>query len=239
MAESVQDRIWMGPELQHKRSMPKNKHLKFQRVKDLPNVTITGWTPCPAHEEYPWDHTRYFGMKRWLELGCGKGEHSLAFAAANPGTLCVGVDRKSHRICVGAETAIAMGLENLHFLRAHIERLESFFAKHSIDEIWLTFPDPHPKHRMSHRRLTAPSFLDVYAKLLIPGGKVNLKTDSDLLVDYTCEAVRQWGGQVVAMADDRDAAGCAPIAAPGVVSAFEHIARAKGRTIKYVTFGLE
>jgi hypothetical protein len=34
-------------------------------------------------------------VSRVLELGCGKGEHSLAFAATNPDILYMGVDRKS------------------------------------------------------------------------------------------------------------------------------------------------
>ena len=57
----------------------------------------------------------------------------------------------------------------------------SIFVQHSIHEIWLTFPDPHPKKRTIKNRLSAVPFLDAYAHLLIPGGKVHLKTDSDLL----------------------------------------------------------
>ena len=218
--------------------MPKNKRQKYQRVKNLPNVTVTGWDSSPLPAAYPWYENRYDGMRRVLELGCGKGEHSLAFAAADPATLCVGVDRKSHRICVGAETAIAMGLENVQFLRAHIEGLEGFFMKQSIDEIWLTFPDPHPKFRTRHLRLSAPAFLDTYARLLMPGGKVHLKTDSDLLFDYTRESVVRWGGRVVVASANLHATDNGRIGAHEVVSAFEHAARSQGETIKYVVFEL-
>ena len=62
-----------------------------------------------------------------LELGCGKGEHSLGFAAVNPGKLYLGIDSKSHRICVGAEKAMAQGLENVMFLQVRIERIQDFF----------------------------------------------------------------------------------------------------------------
>jgi len=177
-------------------------------------------------------------MKRVIELGCGKGEHSLAFAAANIDTLCVGVDYKSHRLCVGAEKAIAKGLDNVYFLRARIENLESFFIKQSIDEIWLTFPDPHPKHRKSKFRLTAPPFLETYAKLLISGGNVNLKTDSDLLFDYTRKTVVRWGGHVVSVLDDLHETGEGTVGARDVVSAFELAARSQGATIKYMAFQL-
>lgn len=221
--------------------MPKNKLQKYQRVNDLPNVTITEWgiSPSPSPSAYPWDANRYAGMRKLLELGCGKGEHSLAFAAADPNLLCVGVDRKSHRICVGAEKAIALGLDNVHFLRALIDDIEKFFRKRSIDEIWLTFPDPHPKLRTSHLRLTSPTFLDRYARLLKPGGSVHLKTDSNLLFDYTRETVSHWGGRVVAAVEDLHMAKNGNLGAHEVVSAFESEAKARGETVKYVAFKLE
>ncbi len=220
--------------------MPKNKRQKYQRVNDLPNVTVTEWnsSPSPAPAEYPWTANRYDGMRRILELGCGKGEHSLAFAAADPDTLCIGVDRKSHRICVGAEAAIAMGLDNVQFLRARIEGLDAFFTKQSIDDIWLTFPDPHPKLRTRHLRLSAPAFLDTYARLLKPMGRVHLKTDSDRLFDYTLESVDRWGGRVVVASNDLHAMDNDRIGARGVVSAFEHAARLQGETINYLAFEL-
>ena len=121
-------------------------------------------------------------MEQILELGCGKGEHSLAFAAAHPDKLCVGIDAKSHRICVGAEKALADGLKNVHFLRARIESIESFFLPQSIHQIWLTFPDPYPKKRAVKSRLSAPSFLKAYARLIVPGGMIFLKTDSDFFL---------------------------------------------------------
>ncbi|BBO81793.1 tRNA (guanine-N(7)-)-methyltransferase [Desulfosarcina ovata subsp. sediminis] len=218
--------------------MPKNKRQKHRRVKTLPNVTITESGATISSGPYPWNENRYDGMKRVLELGCGKGEHSLAFAAANPDALCVGVDRKSHRICVGAETAMAKGLDNVQFLRAPIECLAAFFANQSIHEIWLTFPDPHPKPRTSHLRLSAPRFLDTYAALLVPGGKVNLKTDSRLLFDYTHESVARCGGHVVVAADNLHKTDDGGIGAREVVSAFEYAARARGETIKYMAFEL-
>ena len=177
-------------------------------------------------------------MEKVLELGCGKGEHSLAFAAAHPNKLFVGIDSKSHRICVGAENAIAQGLDNILFLRAWIENIEAFFMKHSIHEIWLTFPDPHLKNREIKSRLSGPLFLDAYANLLIPGGCVFLKTDSEELYNYSQDSVEQWGGRVVAQTDNIHGDDDNPLYAGKVVSAFEKRARSKGKTIKYMAFQL-
>jgi tRNA (guanine-N7-)-methyltransferase len=218
--------------------MPKNKLFKYERVKHLPNVTFSVFGESAPPRSYPWYDERYRGMQRVLELGCGKGEYSLAFAAANPRKLCVGIDYKSHRICVGAERAIAKGLENVHFLRARVERIGDFFLKHSIQEIWLTFPDPHPKHRAIKSRLSASFFLGVYASLLVPGGTVYLKTDSDLLYEYTRASVQRWGGREITNSDAMHGADDGAEGTFEVVSAYEHAARSRGAAIKFIAFKL-
>jgi len=226
--------IW----LPDKKSMPKNKLYKYERVQQLPNVTFSAFGENPPPCSYPWNDERYAGMETVLELGCGKGEHSLAFAAANPRRLFVGVDLKSHRMCVGAEKAIAAGLDNVHFLRTRIERIGEFFVEQSIHEIWLPFPDPHPKQRAIKCRLSAGPFLDVYATLLVPGGTVHLKTDSRLLYDYTRQSVERWGGRVIAQSDNFHGSEERPADARTVVSAYEQAARARGAAIKYMAFKL-
>ncbi|WP_319404567.1 tRNA (guanosine(46)-N7)-methyltransferase TrmB [uncultured Desulfosarcina sp.] len=218
--------------------MPKNKLQKYERVKHLPNVTFSVFGKSLPPISYPWYEERFESMEKVLELGCGKGEHSLAFAVANPHQFYVGIDCKSHRLCVGAEKAIADGLENVHFLRARVERIREFFVKDSIREIWLTFPDPHLKTRAIKCRLSASPFLDAYANLLLPGGTVHLKTDSDLLYHYTCESVDRWGGRVVAASDNIHRTDSGSINPQGVVSAYEAAARSRGASIKYMVFTL-
>ncbi|MFH2093008.1 MAG: tRNA (guanosine(46)-N7)-methyltransferase TrmB [Pseudomonadota bacterium] len=218
--------------------MAKNKLHKYERVKHLPNVIFSEYGASRSQASYPWYKSQYDGMQKVLELGCGKGEHSIAFAGANPGKLFVGVDSKSHRMCVGAEQAIEQGLENVFFLRTQVERMEDFFVPTSIHQIWLTFPDPHLKHRSAKSRLSAASFLDAYAKLLVPAGVVCLKTDSDPLYHYTCESVEQWGGRVVVQCENIHGAEDNPLYACGVVSAFEKVAQEKRATIKFLAFQL-
>ncbi|WP_300456002.1 tRNA (guanosine(46)-N7)-methyltransferase TrmB [Desulfobacula sp.] len=218
--------------------MPKNKRHKYERVKHLTNVTFSLFGKSRPPCSYPWYAPRYAGMKKVLELGCGKGEYSLAFAAADPRSLCVGIDSKSHRICVGAEKAIARGLDNVHFLRTRIEHIREFFMEQTIHEIWLTFPDPHPKKRAVKCRLSAAPFIDTYAHLLIPGGTVYLKTDSDLLYNYTRESVEQWGGQVLTASENIHGTDDSTPGARDIVSAFESAARLQGTTIKYLAFTL-
>ncbi len=219
--------------------MAKNKLKKYERVKHLSNVTFSQFGVSHRPDAYLWYDDRYTGMKKVLELGCGRGEHSLAFAGANPRRLYVGIDSKSHRICVGAEQAIALGLENVHFLRVRVERILEFFKTQSIHEIWLTFPDPHLKNRAVKNRLSGPLFLNAYSRLLVPGGIVHLKTDNDLLYTYTQKAVENWGGHIISATPNLHATRAHTPVAGDVVSSFERKARMKNLTIKYLTFRLD
>ncbi len=218
--------------------MAKTKLHKYERVKQLPNVTFSQFGEKTTPGSYPWFQAPFADMEKILELGCGKGEHSLAFAVAED-LFCVGIDIKSDRICVGAETAMAAGQTNVHFLRAPIERIREFFEEDSITEIWLTFPDPHLKNRSIKNRLTSPAFLDAYAHLLVPGGTVHLKTDSDTFFDYSRDSVEQWGGQIISSSENVHDDEGVILRGCGTVSAFDAEARSQGKAIKYMAFTLE
>lgn len=218
--------------------MAKTKRHKYERVKLLPNVIIPDPDLLPSSPGYPWADTGFSDTKTILELGCGKGEHSLGFALANPDSLCVGVDCKSHRLCVGGEKALSLGLDNVFFLRTQIEDIRTFFPDQSIDEIWLTFPDPHPKQRSIKHRLTSPRFLDTYSRLLVPGGTIHLKTDNDLLYTYSKESADYWGGRILAAIPNLHEEKAPTLGARNIVSAFEIKATARKDTIKYLAFTL-
>jgi tRNA (guanine-N7-)-methyltransferase len=79
-----------------------------------------------------------------LELACGKGEYTVNLARLFPHKNFIGIDYKGNRIWRGAKTAIEEGIHNVGFLRIQIENLLEYFGPGEIDEIWITFPDPHP-----------------------------------------------------------------------------------------------
>ena len=120
-----------------------------------------------------------------LELGCGKGEYTIALAERNPNANYIGVDIKGARMWRGAKTATENGMKNVGFLRTRIEFINSFFAEGEVAEIWITFPDPQLKTRRAKKRLTSPIFLEYYAQFLAADGWINLKTDSQHLHLYT------------------------------------------------------
>ena len=77
-----------------------------------------------------------------LELGCGKGDYTLALALRHPEINYIGVDIKGARMWKGAKMATRLGLKNVGFLRTRIEFIGSLFGPGEVSEIWLTFSDP-------------------------------------------------------------------------------------------------
>lgn len=122
-----------------------------------------------------------------LELGCGKGDYTLALARIHPERNYIGVDIKGARLWRGAKTAVEEPLKNVAFIRTRIELIDRFFAEGEVSEIWITFCDPQLKK--PNKRLTAPRFLDTYACFLAPQSIMHLKTDSQELYDYTLNEV--------------------------------------------------
>lgn len=118
-----------------------------------------------------------------LELGCGKGDYTLALALRHPEINYIGVDIKGARMWKGAKMATRMGLKNVGFLRTRIEFIGSLFGPDEVSEIWLTFSDPQIGREK--KRLTSPRFLARYADFLRSDGIIHLKTDSRYLYEYT------------------------------------------------------
>ena len=136
-----------------------------------------------------------------LELGCGKGDYTIALAARNPSVNYIGVDIKGARLWAGAKYATEHAMGNVAFLRTRIEFIEAFFGPSEVSEIWLTFSDPQLRGS-ENARLSSPLFLERYRGFLRPGGIVHLKTDSRYLYEYTQAVCKVNDLQVLAYGTD-------------------------------------
>ena len=136
-----------------------------------------------------------------LELGCGKGDYTIALAERHPEINYIGVDIKGARLWKGAKYATENALPNVAFLRTRIEFIEAFFGPGEVSEIWLTFSDPQLRGS-ENSRLSSPLFLERYRKFLTPGGIVHLKTDSRFLYEYTAAVCQVNKLQVIASGTD-------------------------------------
>ena len=132
-----------------------------------------------------------------LELGCGKGEYTVAMARRDKDRNFIGVDIKGSRFWRGAKTCLDEGIENAGFLRTQIEIIDHLFAENEVSEIWINFPDPQIKYKRTKHRMTNSEFLQLYKKILKPDGVVNLKTDSEFMHGYTLGLLHGEGHQVL------------------------------------------
>ena len=168
--------------------MGKDKLKRFEEIKTFPNVLEP-----PVMETYTnkgkW-HQEIFKNDKpiILELGCGKGEYSVGLAKLYPDKNFVGIDIKGNRIYIGAKECLEKGIDNVMFLRTRIDFINNFFDTNEVDEIWLTFSDPQPKK--PRKRLSSKLFIDRYRKFLKKDGKIHMKTDSDLLFEFTEEEIK-------------------------------------------------
>ena len=170
-----------------------------------------------------------------LELGCGKGEYTVGLAREHRDINYIGVDIKGSRMWVGLCAARNEGLTNVAFLRTHIELIDNFFAENEVDEIWVTFPDPQPSKVC--KRHTGRNCLERYRKFLKEDGVVNLKTDSDLMYEFTVETAKEANYPIYynydnLYANDDD------LEVKKIRTYYEQIWLDKGLTIKYIRFGI-
>ena len=124
-----------------------------------------------------------------LELGCGKGDYTIALARRHPEMNFIGVDIKGARLWKGAKEATEEKMGNVAFLRTRIEFIDAFFGPGEVSQIWLTFSDPQLRGS-ENARLSSPLFLQRYSHFLEPDGIVHLKTDSRFLYEYTRSVIR-------------------------------------------------
>ncbi len=221
--------------------MGKNKHRKF-----ADNETFANMVQAPRADllenglplKGKW-HKEFFKNNKpiVLELGCGKGEYTVGLGERFPDKNFIGIDIKGARMWRGARTATDNKMDNIGFLRTHIELIHNCFAKGEVSEVWITFPDPQIKYRRRKKRLTAPDMLEMYRKVLTDDAIIHLKTDSQFLHGYTLGIVEGYGHKVLDSSYDIDRQK-SDNELLKIRTNYESIFRDKGMTITYIKFQL-
>ncbi len=172
-----------------------------------------------------------------LELACGKGEYATGLAKLYAEKNFIGVDIKGNRIWVGAKYSIDNNLGNVAFLRTQIHKIDSYFATNEIHEIWITFPDPQLRISKAKKRLTHPRFLRLYQKILTPGGKIHLKTDSPDLYNFTKTVIEIYKLTIIVDIEDVHKNELIPPEL-GIITHYESLDIAGSKKVFYLCFSL-
>ena len=171
-----------------------------------------------------------------VELGCGKGEYTVGLAKMFPEKNFIGIDIKGARFWKGAKTSLSEKINNVVFVRTQIELIENIFLMDEISEIWITFPDPQIKYKRTKHRLVNIDFLNRYKNILIKGGIINLKTDSDFLHGYLIGLIQGMGHEIIYSNHDIYNSSGVPIEATAIQTYYESLYLAEGKPITYLKF---
>ena len=128
-----------------------------------------------------------------VELGCGKGLFTAETAKNDPDVLLLGLEKIANVLIVALERAVQDEIQNVRFVNKLADYLTEFFAPGEISRIYINFCDPWPANRHKKRRLTGPLFLELYKRVLRPGGEIHFKTDDLPLFEFSLSDFERFG----------------------------------------------
>lgn len=165
-----------------------------------------------------------------LDIGCGSGDYSLHMAQLNPDINYILWDREPGVLIYALESLEELDLKNVIIIPREIDGIENIFEDGEIDSITIHFPNPWPKNRQNHRRLTYPLRLLKYKRVLKDGSIVDFRTDDDELYFDTINYIKKVGGEILNQSEDS--------APTKVISHYEKRFRSHGVKIKSIRFNL-
>jgi tRNA (guanine-N7-)-methyltransferase len=127
----------------------------------------------------------------WLEIGFGGGEHLAGWAINNPEIGIIGCEAFVNGVASLLEHIDHNQLTNIRIYPKPVQNLLKSLLSHSIERIFVMFPDPWPKARHQKRRLVNPGFLKEVSRLLVPGGLLHLASDDQSYIEGALETLIQ------------------------------------------------
>jgi tRNA (guanine-N7-)-methyltransferase len=124
-----------------------------------------------------------------LEIGFGYGEQLRHIAKNNPDRLCIGCEPFINGMGAMIRALLNAEKVNLPFLNIRTYHFDAnlllkSLPEHSLDRIFLLFPDPWPKKRHTKRRFLQPTLLKTVRNLLKKEGKWIIATDHPLYKEW-------------------------------------------------------
>ena len=126
-----------------------------------------------------------------LEIGMGMGDFIIESAINNPNIQYIGLEKD--RTCVGKviRKLEEKKIENIKILLADASNLQELIKEESVSHLYLHFSDPWPKKHHHKRRLTYPTYLKEYSRILKKDGLITFKTDNLFLFEDTLEYIKE------------------------------------------------
>ena len=114
-----------------------------------------------------------------LEVGAARGTFAVPMALRNPGDVLLASEVRRSQCRAILRRRTRRRIDNLYVMvgdiRLHLPGLLP--GEPVFDEVYVLFPDPWWKRRHRKRRLFQPSFFDLMACAIAPGGFLAVKSD--------------------------------------------------------------
>lgn len=166
----------------------KHKPWAKDRLQEFPAIYIEN----PEELKGKWQEVFGNNNPIHIEIGSGKGQFVSGMAKANPNINYIGIEMIESVLVSALDKAIEADVPNLRLVARDAKLLEECFEKGEIAQIYLNFSDPWPKKRHTKRRLTNPTFLMIYERLLPEEGEIHFKTDNRSLFEYSLVAFSEY-----------------------------------------------
>ena len=137
-----------------------------------------------------------------VELGMGRGKFISTIGLLYKDINFIGIDLRYEIILSALEKVLEKGLRNVLLLPYNILNLEDIFEASEVETFYINFCDPWPKVRHSKRRLIHRLFLKKYRIFLKDGGRIEFKTDSRELFDFSINEFKESGFEIVDLTYD-------------------------------------
>lgn len=154
-------------------NVPHNqKNIHLQEVKALKDISYFA-TNFPVNK------------KIRIEVGFGSGRHLLHQAINNQDTLFIGIEIHNPSIEQVLKQITIQNLDNLLILNYDARLFMELIPSNVIEKVYVHFPVPWDKK--PHRRVISTAFIEESRRILIVGGTLELRTDSENYYAYSYE----------------------------------------------------
>jgi tRNA (guanine-N7-)-methyltransferase len=124
----------------------------------------------------------------YLEIGFGGGEHLAHIATLHPAIHMIGCEPYVNGISGLLKKIEKDDLKNIRIYTDDVRELLEKMPDHSLDRVYILYPDPWPKARHHKRRLIGKPLLDLLARVMKPNAELRIATDWD---DYATWILEQ------------------------------------------------
>ena len=172
--------------------------MRLKHIKNAENIILESEYIVSNPEDYKGKWNTLFNIDNpiEIEIGTGKGKYIISLAIDNPNINFIGVEKYATPLLGAIKRLEGLNLKNLKLICFDAFNINDVFD-HEIEKIYLNFSDPWPKKRHTKRRLSSPVFLEKYDVLFKDKKRIQMKTDNDLLYEYSLESFISDGYDVI------------------------------------------